>query len=255
MKFIKVLPLFVIVSIAGYAVASGLPERALVEIGMVNESIELEKELNSRENVPIPKSGKWFEVVIGEIPVVVTAPHATRPFRNGKRRFSDGGGTAALAVAVGQLTGATVMYTTYEGPSKPPSDPNSYDNSPFKIELGKVLTKVKPKFVLDIHGSHPHRSFDIDMGTMNGESLLGNEELVYNLIKHLRAEGINCLSSNRFAASKTPTITRFCKNNSVPAIQLEINSTWVSPGAGTIEAQRFSRLIQALTRFVRTSLK
>ncbi|MFC1748013.1 ketol-acid reductoisomerase [Pseudomonadota bacterium] len=236
----------VILCLQGCAVSPSFPDKALIEPKIVTASITLEKQINERDGLAIPAGEDWLKIVEGTIPVVITAPHATRPMREGKRRFSDGGGTAALAVAVGELTGATVMYTTYEGPS----DPNYYDDNAFKHRLKELIDSTQPKIVLDIHGSHPYRSYDVDLGTMNGDSLLGNEALAHDLIKHLRAEGLVSISYNRFSASKNRTITKFASNHGVPTIQLEFNSTWVTPSQGSIEAQRFSKLLQALVRFV-----
>ncbi|MDJ0841817.1 MAG: ketol-acid reductoisomerase [Acidobacteriota bacterium] len=211
----------------------------------------MEKELDAREGVAVPEGETWFKVVEGTIPVIITAPHATRPLRNGKRRFSDGGGTAALAVALGELTGATVMYTTYEGDS----DPNYYDDNVFKEKLKELIDRIKPEYVLDLHGSHSYRSYDIDLGTMRDRSLLGRTKLVKMLIEHLKRENIANISYNRFSASKHETVTKFSSANGVPAIQMEINMTWISPKDGWIEAQRFSILAQAMTRFILTAKK
>ena len=240
--------IIVIFVLTGCATNLEFPQRALIEPKQIKSAISVEKELNGREEEPIPEGGKWFEVIEGTIPVIVTAPHSTRPLRNRKRRFSDGGGTAALAISLGELTGVYVIYTTYEGPS----DPNYYHDNKFKEELSDLINKVKPAYILDIHGSHPYRSYDIDLGTMGGESLLGNEDLLFDLIKHLNKEGIESISYNRFGASKNETITKFSYEHGVPAIQMEINATYVTPSNGNIEAQRFSKLLQALTRFIRS---
>lgn len=244
----KILPIFVF-GLVGCRALSPVPERAIVEPKIVKSAIELEKLLNGRKDVSAPDGRRWFEVTEGRIPVIITAPHATRPMREGNRRFSDGGATAALAVAIGKLTGATVLYTTYEGPT----DPNYYDGGEFKEELGRLIAKTKPRLVLDIHGSHPFRSYDIDIGTMGGASLLGKKELLFVLISKLNAEGIFSISYNRFAASGNQTIAKYASRKGIPAIQLEINATYVKPSAGDIEAQRFAKLLQALVRFIESS--
>ncbi|WP_428240094.1 ketol-acid reductoisomerase [Gynuella sp.] len=227
-----------------------LPDKALVEPVLVVRAIELETTLNQRQGLPVPEHQNWFDVIEGHIPVIITAPHATRPLRNGHRRFSDGGGTAALAVTVAELTGAYVIYTTYEGPS----DPNYYDENAFKTQLQQLITTVQPLYILDIHGSHPYRSYDIDLGTMNGQSLLGHQNLLKRLIRQLETEGISSFSYNRFAASRNETITKFAVAHGIPAIQLEINSTYVTPAEGNVYAQRFSILSQALARFINSSV-
>ncbi len=221
-------------------------DRAIVEPRCISTAMDFEKQLNSREAEEPPPTVSWYEVVSGTTPVIITAPHATRPFRDGARRFSDGGGTAALAVAVAQLSGATAIYTTYEGPS----DPNYYDDNEFKTSLAELIADVQPKLILDIHGSHPYRSYDIDLGSMGGDSLLGDPSIVERLIASLRNEGVSSISLNRFGASKNETITKYSTMHGVPAVQLEINATWITPNEGDIQAQRFSKLVQAITRVV-----
>ncbi|GAB6041560.1 hypothetical protein [Endothiovibrio diazotrophicus] len=240
-------PLLVVLLFAGNGFAAPpLREKALVEPAVVTAAIQLEKELNGREGVDVPPGESWFRVIRGTAPVVITAPHATRPWREGERRFSDGGGTAALAVALAEHTGAWVIHTTYEGPS----DPNYYDDNAFKMALAKVIEEVHPKLLLDLHGSHPYRSYDVDFGIMGGESLLGHKKLLEGLETRLRNDGLLSLSYDRFPAAKHQTLTKFAAAHGVPAIQLEINATWVTPSAGNLEAQRFSRLLQALERYV-----
>ncbi|MCI5221240.1 MAG: ketol-acid reductoisomerase [Candidatus Electrothrix sp. AR4] len=242
----RLLLIAVVVAIAGCTPIGQQPQRALIEPKQVVSAIEIEKQLTDRKNVALPDGEQWFEVIERAAPVILSAPHSTRPLREGKRRFSDGGGTAALALALGELINATVIYTTYEGPS----DPNYYDDNAYKKELARLIDEKKPLLILDFHGSHPYRSYDIDIETMDGTSLLGNEELLFSLIRHLNAEGIFSFSYNRFGAEKHNTITKFVSENGVPSMQLEINSTYVSPSAGNIEAQRFSKLLQGLTRYI-----
>ncbi|RWX48712.1 hypothetical protein VT98_11184 [Candidatus Electrothrix communis] len=236
----------VIVALSGCAPAYQNPPRALIEPKQVIAAIEKEKQLNERKDVAIPDGEQWFEIIERQTPILLSVPHSTRPLRKGKRRFSDGGGTAALALALGELTDATVIYATYEGPS----DPNYYDDNGYKEALARLVQEKKPLLVLDFHGSHPYRSYDVDIGTMNGASLLGNEDLLFSLLRHLNAEGIFSVSYNRFGGAKQDTVTKFVSEKGVPALQLEINATYVTPAAGNIEAQRFSRLLQGLARYV-----
>lgn len=246
MNMKNILLLVAALSLAACATERSLPQRAMVAPSLVYQAIEVEQSLDAREGVPLAAGENWFEVAPGNIPVVITAPHATRPLRNGNRRFSDGGGTAALALAVAELTGAHVIYTTHEGPS----DPNYYDDNDFKRELARLIDEVRPRYVLDIHGSHPYRPYDIDLGTMGGQSLLGQEALLHELIASLRGEGLDNLSYNYFGASKNQTITKFAAGLGVPAIQVEVNTNYLSPSEGNVEAQRFSQLAQALTRYI-----
>ncbi|NNJ19242.1 hypothetical protein CSV86_031230 [Pseudomonas putida CSV86] len=98
-----------------------------------------------------------------------------------------------------RTTCATVIYTQY----RTPSDPNYYDDNEFKNQLAELIGSQRPALVLDIHGSSDFRPYDVDIGTMNGKSLLGNQALLVDLVEHLRQEGMTNLSNNYFAAERT----------------------------------------------------
>lgn len=228
-----------------------LPPKALLKPAVVKEAIMITKEMDANRDVEAPEGKNWFEVVEGPTPIVVTAPHATSPFREGKRRFSDGGGTAALAIILNKMAGVSVLYTTYAGPA----DPNYDDDNAFKKALRELIEKQAPVFLLDLHGSHPFRPFEIDFGVMDGKSLLGRDDILTDLITMLENEGIINLSTNYFGASKTDTITKFASNLGVPSIQLEISSTWLTPQENSLNAHRFSQMLQALLRYINDSKK
>jgi hypothetical protein len=47
-------------------------------------------------------------------------------------------------------------------------------------------------------------------------------------------------------------VTKFVSERGVPAMQLEINATWLEPGADALRAHRFAQLLEGLVRFVMT---
>jgi predicted N-formylglutamate amidohydrolase len=85
---------------------------------------------------------------------------------------------------------------------------------------------------------------------MDGKSLLGQERLVKELISVLREEGLENISYNYFSAADHQTITKFASARNVPALQLEISSTWLRPAEGDLEAHRFAQLLQAMVRYI-----
>ncbi|MFC3393885.1 N-formylglutamate amidohydrolase [Brenneria rubrifaciens] len=226
-------------------------KKAIITPEYVKEAITYEKEADKNSNV-IPQEGEsWFNVLPGESRIIISAPHATQPSREGQYRFSDGGGTAALAIMLGKLTDSTVIYTTKASPS----DPNYYDNNAYKEKLAALIHSKQPKLIIDIHGSHPFRPYDVDIGTLNGKSLLGKDERVSELINILKNEGISNFSNNYFAASKNATVAKFGSNLGVPSIQLEINSIWMMPSDGNIEAHKFAQMLQGLVLYVNSEKK
>jgi len=181
--------------------------------------------------------------------VIVTAPHATRPFRQGQYRFSDGGGTAALANALHETAGVTAIFTVYESPS----DPNFYDDNDFKLTVRRIIDNEHPRLLLDIHASAPERPYDVDLGTMNGLSLMGQLSIRDDLVAVLRRNGVRTISIDFFSAARNGTITKFASSLGVPAVQLEINSAWLVPGRSELSTRRFGVLVRALTAYLRST--
>jgi hypothetical protein len=191
-------------------------------------------------------NGRWFALREGQSRVMVTAPHATAAIRHNKMRGPDSG-TGWLAHMLHELAGTTILHTTCASPS----DPNYYDDNAFKRRLLRRLGAQKPVLVLDLHGSHFSRPFDVDVGTMHGRSLNGRDDLLAGLRQHLRDGGLVQLSENFFPAARNATITRAVARTGVPCMQLEVQSTWLNPARDRIRAHRSARLLSALVKFVR----
>ena len=194
-----------------------------------------------------PAAGEpWLRALSGGSSVLVTAPHATAQTRDGETKSADGG-TGSLAVMLNALAGTPAIYTTRLSPS----DPNYYDDNEFKQTLARSLDDRRPRVVLDLHGSHPSRPYDVDFGTMGGASLGPAPELLPRLASALRAEGLAAFSQDYFPAARNRTVTRFVAARGVPVVQLEINATWLlRPGRPDLARQRFAQLLQGLVRFV-----
>ncbi|CAL8479528.1 hypothetical protein [Caballeronia sp. S22] len=231
--------------VATHAWGDGMSPQALAYAN------RLQAQLDRQGTHSAPPGVAWFRIVHGCAPVIITAPHATKPFRNGKLRYADGGGTAALALALHASTGATVIYTTYASPS----DPNYYDDNDFKRALEKIITREHPRLVLDLHASGPRRPYDIDLGTMHGASLLGHEILRDELDTSLKANGVVRVSHDFFSAQKQKTITKFASRLGAPAIQLEVNKRWYVLDNDPDRNRRFAMLMQGLTSFIETALE
>lgn len=192
-----------------------------------------------------PAGVPWFEFLDASGDVLVTAPHATAQMREGKLKGSDLG-TGPLAVVLHRMAGVPVLYTTWASPS----DPNYYDENPFKERLAVLVRDRKPRLVLDLHASRPDRPYDVDLGTLWGASLLGQVNLEKALRKRLAEAGIRDLSDNAFPGGRQATVMRFLHRRGVPCIQLEINARWLRPSQGPEALDRFLRLSNALAAFM-----
>lgn len=241
--------------------------RAIVTVDDVQVAARYEAALSESYDTLPPADAAWFTVLQGPSHVLVIAGHATSQMREGKLKPADAG-TGSLAAALHRLAGTTVIQTTYASPS----DPNFYDDNAFKREVRRLVEEIRPRLVLDLHASHPNHPYDVDFGTMEGRSLLGQVALLDHLEARLHEESISNLSWDFFSASKNHTIIKWVSRMGVPAVQCEINSTWLLPPsarpvastgkagatsqpadewANALQYQRFAQVLQALVRFVR----
>ncbi|HEX6177492.1 MAG TPA: ketol-acid reductoisomerase [Thermoanaerobaculia bacterium] len=219
-------------------------ERAIVTREHVEAAVEMEKQLAANYE---SEGEPWFEVRPGTARVLIVAGHATAQTREGSMKAPDRG-TGSLAVALHELTGAPLIFTT----KRSPSDPNYYDDNAFKTALEELIRQSRPLIVLDLHGSHSYRPYDVDFGTMQGKSLLGRGDYLTRLVEAIRGEGLMNLSQDYFAAGRQQTVTKFASARGVPAVQLEISSTCLDAGRDAMTAHRFAQILQALTRFIRS---
>lgn len=186
-----------------------------------------------------PQQEEPFWIARGQLPVLVSAPHAVRHYRQKKIKMSDQF-TGAIAYLLHKLTGCHALAATklYGG------DPNSDNPCIYKRRLAEICCREKVKLVLDIHGAAREQDFDVDLGTDGGETLVGKPKTLTVLERSFRDFGLSNVSRDRFAASGPNTITNYvARELKIPAVQLEINKQFRVPGQNP---QGFHRLLGAL---------
>ncbi len=172
------------------------------------------------------ESPDYYRYIEGRIPILISAPHGAKHYRRwGGEGYwkKEDAYTSSLAIKLGQLTGAHVMYVKY----KTGEDPNRDIHCAYKDFMRKVVQEHGIKFVLDLHGACGSQPFKVDVGTVSDvpresscptfrpiiqKAFLGFEEPVFN--KHFGAAGCG-------------TVTSFVKNDlGIEAAQFEINARY-----------------------------
>ena len=196
-----------------------------------------DKRVNPKQEVPFWVSG-------GTLPVLVSAPHAVRHFRQKKIKISDEF-TGSIVYLLNKLTGCHAIATTklYGG------DPNIDNPCIYKQRIAEICKTEKVKMVLDLHGVARVREFDVDLGTNGGKTLLGKPKVLETLDHHFQVFGLGRISHDFFAASGPNTITNYVSSElGIPAVQVEINKQFRVPGQN---AQGFYRLLGALVESIK----
>jgi hypothetical protein len=191
-----------------------------------------------------PKKAPPFIILEGRIPVLVSAPHSVRQVREGKIKRSDEN-TGSLAFLLNRETSChTIAVKKLYG-----GDPNWDERCLYKERLRGLVEANGIRLVLDLHGAARESEFDIDLGTINGESLVGDKVAVNILKESFQAEGIGRIADNVFTAKAQHTVTRFCSEElGVPSIQLEINHRYRAPNRN---GEDYSRLFRALATAIK----
>ncbi|TWH45834.1 N-formylglutamate amidohydrolase [Sporomusa sp. KB1] len=191
-----------------------------------------------------PKQEEPFWISLGKLPVLVSAPHAVRHYRQKKIKMSDQF-TGSIVYLLSKLTGCHAIATTklYGG------DPNIDNPCIYKDRIAEICSREKVKFVLDIHGAAREQEFDVDFGTNHGKTLLANPKLVETLEHNFRGFGLDRISKEHFAATGLNTITNYvARELKIPAVQVEINKQYRVPAQNP---QGFHRLLGALVASIK----
>lgn len=191
-----------------------------------------------------PKQEEPFWISLGELPILVSAPHAVRHYRQKKIKMSDQF-TGSLVYLLNKLTGCHAIATTklYGG------DPNMDDPCIYKEKIAEICNRKKVKFILDIHGAAREQEFDVDFGTNHGKTLLAKAQMVATLEHNFQDFGLTRISHEHFAATGANTITNYvARELGIPAVQVEINKQYRVPAQNP---QGFHRLLGALVASIK----
>ena len=170
------------------------------------------------KDMETPSGSKQYVFLDGTGKVLLSAPHAVNHIREGSVKINDYC-TGPIANTLHDITGAPLIYLNYKS-----QDPNYYDDTEYKETLGKFLDEhPEIELVIDIHGAAESHDWDVDLGTMNGNSMIKFKDLESKITGFMNSNGINTVSSNDFTAAGQNTITKFSAGKNRDAVQIEIN--------------------------------
>jgi hypothetical protein len=166
----------------------------------------------------------YFAYIKGTIPILVSAPHGAKHFRTKEHRWKvEDAYTASLAIELGKLTGAHVLYVK----NKAGEDPNNDEGTQYKEFLKKVVKESGIRFILDLHGSESGRPYKVDVGIMNNAAILCSCPTYRDLIQEAFSGFEPRVFNQNFSAHGKGTITYFAnKTLGIEAAQIEINANY-----------------------------
>ncbi len=115
------------------------------------------------------EASPYYGYIKGSIPLLISAPHGAKHFRAAEGVWKEEDAyTSSLAIVLGRLTGAHVLFVK----NKTGEDPNNDAGTRYKEALEKAVEENGIKFVLDLHGSSARRPFKVDVGIMHASRSL-----------------------------------------------------------------------------------
>ncbi len=170
------------------------------------------------------ESSEYYGFIKGKIPILISAPHGASHFRRRWHRWKgEDEYTSSIAIELGKLTGAHVIYVK----NKTREDPNSDLKSRYKMAVARAVKDYHIQFLLDLHGSDEARPYKIDVGVINNETRRSSCPTFMQTIQEAFSDFEPEIFNKRFCANDTRTLTSFARNKlGIEAAQVEINARY-----------------------------
>jgi hypothetical protein len=240
---------------------------------LLNALQDAERQIVSYDEPP-PEGQSGVAVLSGTQPILISAPHSVRHWRQDHWKQEEEY-TAAFGYLLHHATGAHFIY----GRNVLNPDPHDDDDcGPYKHALDDLFRQHKIRLVLDLHGARGDRDFAVAFGTIYGETFVSYESALQTAFERQGfvvdpPSSLDRLVLNppRYTGGvRQPTITRYVwQRHHIPAAQIEL-SAWVRivdrlPNASNArnggaphfrgDGPRICRAYQALEDFVNTELQ
>jgi hypothetical protein len=201
-----------------------LPPTEIEDVALIEAAVRMECQFAAR-GYSGNSAGPALIESQGEIPIILSAPHAVNHPRNGNIKFADMF-TGTLAVQAAALTGTSVLVYA----RMLEEDPNYDTDGPYKRRLAELVAQTQALFVLDLHGIHQSQMIELAIGTDHGKTLGMDTELLSILMNVLTKAGFTNVLVNdphRYNAARPTTIASFTwRELGIPALQLEIHKKY-----------------------------
>lgn len=103
-----------------------------------------------------------YKIICGNIPIMLSAPHAVNHFRNGQKKWADLW-TGGIALYLQQITGCHLIYNACFAEKDPNFD--APENNDYQNALKQYLKNTPVYVLLDLHGSSASREYAVELGT------------------------------------------------------------------------------------------
>lgn len=238
MKVKKIIALLIVIMCI---LNSSINWRGVYANNLYSEEYIKKQEMQFMNNDYFGSSENDYKYKSGTIPVLISAPHTVKQWRNNQYKGADSY-TGALVKTLHKTTGAHVIYKT----SSKGDENYTTNETNYRKKIKHIVKNNEIKVIIDLHGMLSHRKSDIDIGTGNNSNInLLGQNYILSLIK-------SSLSSTNYSVNKyfrgggPYTMSTYCSSKlGVPTVQLEINGKYRSE-----DSNKFTYMVKRLTKII-----
>ena len=186
-----------------------------------------------------------FKYEIGNIPILICAPHTVKQVRNGEYKAADVY-TGAMIKTLSETTEASIIYKTSTN-----GDENyTIEDTEYRNKIREIVEENEIRVIFDLHGMRRDRESDLDVGTgdINHINLLNQNYLLPSINNAFTNENykINYTVNKYFCGGKIYTTSTYASQKlGIPTIQLEINRNFRDA-----DGENFNYMINTLTNMI-----
>ncbi len=183
------------------------------------EILDLNKKYTECRNNGRKINGNNFQIISGDVPILLSAPHAVKTFRGNDEKPCDKntGGIVEYLCQKSHVYGITRIFNDND-------DPNYYNEGSsleYKKAIIELINKADIKIMFDIHGCSDGHGFGIEIGTNHGGNLRNKQiaEIVSNAFSKVAVVSKDTL----FKASLPENVSNYVHaHTNIDCIQIEI---------------------------------
>ena len=212
----------------------------------IKEIIKLNQKYRANEFNGVETEESNFKIIQGNVPILLSAPHAVRQCRNGVVKPADQL-TGPIVELLCERTGASGIVRTFNLCDDPNSENVGYGLA-YKKAILELIKKNGIQCIFDIHGCSDEHGFDIDIGTNKGINISKNKKFLNIITEKFKRVG-KVAVDKKFKSSKYSTVSNYIHRKSkMPCFQLEINTlVRKDPNMLLVLLDSFEDIIKELT--------
>jgi hypothetical protein len=190
------------------------------------EPLEIIKMMESNYKEESFQTMDTYEIIIGDMPVLVSAPHSVTHFRKGQPKQGE-----FMTGVIAKLLQERLNCFCITKTKNDSTDPNYDSEHPYKESIKEMVDERGISFLIDLHIMAPERPAAIEIGTGKGRNVFNNYRYVEVLKQHFESHGIRpIIIDEHFTGGFKNTVSSTVSREAhIPCIQIEINWRLINP--------------------------